>query len=85
MPRIIQVQAQRPDYGQANALYQRGLEGLTQSFNPLQQALAKVVDNESKKQTGLLQQYIATHDPNSPEFKQGIEALRAQGSGLGYT
>lgn len=83
MPRIIQVQAQRPDYGQANALYQRGLEGLTQSFNPLQQALAKVVDNESKKQTGLLQQYIATHDPNSPEFKQGIEALRAQGSGWG--
>lgn len=83
MPRIIQVQAQRPDYGQVNALYQRGLEGLTQSFNPLQQALAKVVDNESKKQTGLLQQYIATHDPNSPEFKQGIEALRAQGSGWG--
>lgn len=83
MPRIIQQQAQRPDYGQANALYQRGLEGLSQSLNPLQQALSKASENESKKQTGLLQQYIATHDLNSPEFQQGLEALKAQGSGWG--
>lgn len=80
MGRIEQYRPEKPDYHSGNALLTQGFAALANALNPLQDAMNKAAENEANRQTGLLQQYVATHDPNAPDFQQGLDAIRAQGA-----